>query len=77
MLNRIGVNNVDMPLKVGRDHGRKRLRDMPRRLFAQFAEVVIGDFIEDKTQDHVQHDTDRLGQMWAEKIADHIRQSNS
>lgn len=50
---------------------------MPRRLFAQFAEVVIGDFIEDKTQDHVQHDTDRLGQMWAEKIADHIRQSNS
>lgn len=45
-------------------------------LFAQLAEVVIGEFINDEAQNYIRHYADRLGQMRTEKIADHIRQSN-
>lgn len=47
-----------------------------RDLLAQLVEVMMADFIDNKTQHYVHHYADRLGQMRAKKIADHICQSN-
>lgn len=43
-------------------------------LFAQFAQVMVGDFVQDKTQGDIQHPTERARQERSKKIAEHIGQ---
>ena len=65
MRNRTGVNNVDI------SPAKRRAGSI-----AQLAKIVMGDFINDDAKRYVYHGAERLGQMRAKKIADHIRQSN-